>query len=80
MANKIEIRQRDTGILPGQFYTHFEPDDVRQHLTAHGMRAFAEGFGIYLPEIWAPRETPFYHDPMSSWEISQRLITRRIRR
>jgi hypothetical protein len=63
MASKIEIRQRDTGILLGHFYAHLEPDDVRQHLTAHGMRAFAEGFGIYLPEINDPHETPFYHRP-----------------
>ena len=65
MASKIEIRQRPTGTLLGYFYTPLEPDDVRQHLTAQGMRAFAEDFGIYIPEINEPYETPFYHRPDS---------------
>jgi hypothetical protein len=63
MASQIEIRQRDTGTLLGYFYTPFEPDDVRQHLTAQGMRVFAEDFRIYVPEINDPHETPFYHQP-----------------
>jgi hypothetical protein len=63
MASQIDIRQRNTGTLLGHFYTHLEPDDVRQHLAAHGMDAFAEDFGIYIPEINDPHETPFYHRP-----------------
>jgi len=63
MASKIEIRQRDDGTLLGYFYTPLEPDDVRQRLTAQGMRAFAENFGIYIPEINDPHETPFYDRP-----------------
>ena len=51
MASKIEIRQGDSGTLLGYFYTHLEPDDVRQLLTARGLRAFAEGVGLYIPEI-----------------------------
>src|SRR5687768_5801939 len=60
MASKIEIKQRETGTLLGYFYTPLEPDDIRQQLTAQGMRAFAEDVGIYLPEINDPHETPFY--------------------
>jgi hypothetical protein len=65
MASKIEIRERDTGTLLGHFYAHLDPDEVRQHLTAHGMRAFAEGegLGIYIPEINDPHETPIYYRP-----------------
>ena len=63
MASKIEIRQRNTGTLLGHFYAHLEPDDVRQHLAAHGMGAFGEDFGIYIPEINDRHETPFYHQP-----------------
>jgi hypothetical protein len=63
MASKIDIRQREAGTLLGHFYTHLEPDDVRQLFAAHGMGAFAEGVGIYIPEINDPRETPFYHQP-----------------
>jgi hypothetical protein len=63
MASKIEIRQRDTGTLLGHFYAHLEPDDIRQRLTAHGMSAFAEDLGIYIPEINDPHATPFYHRP-----------------
>jgi hypothetical protein len=63
MASKIEIRQRDTGTLLGHFYAHLEPDDIRQHLTAHGMSAFVEDLGIYIPEINDPHATPFYHRP-----------------
>jgi hypothetical protein len=65
MASQIEIRQRATGTLLGYFYADLEPDDVRQHLTAQGMRAFAEDFGIYIPEINDPQETPFYDRPDS---------------
>jgi hypothetical protein len=63
MASKIDIRQRDDGTLLGCFYTHLEPDDVRQRLTAQGMRAFTEDVGIYIPEINDPQETPFYDRP-----------------
>jgi hypothetical protein len=63
MASKIEIRQRETGTLLGYFYTPLEPDDVRQQLTAQGLRAFAEGIGIYIPELNDPHETPFYDRP-----------------
>jgi hypothetical protein len=63
MASQIEIRHRDTGTLLGYFYTHLEPDEVRQHLAAHGMHAFAEDCGIYIPEINDPHETPFYDRP-----------------
>jgi hypothetical protein len=62
MASKIDIRQQDTGTLLGYFYTHLEPHDIRQRLTAHGMRAF-EDVGIYIPEINDPHETPFYDRP-----------------
>jgi hypothetical protein len=65
MARKIDIRQRHSGALLGYFYTPLEPDDVRQHLTVHGLRAFTEDFGIYIPEINNPQETPFYHRPDS---------------
>jgi len=63
MASKLEIRQRETGTLLGYLYTHLEPDDVRQRLTAHGMRAFTEDVGIDIPEINDPHETPFYDRP-----------------
>jgi hypothetical protein len=63
MASKIEIRQRETGTLLGYFYTPLEPDEVRQQLTAQGLRAFAEGIGIYIPELNDPHETPFYDRP-----------------
>jgi hypothetical protein len=63
MASKIDIRHRESGTLLGSFYTPLEPDDVRQHLTAQGMQAFAEDFGIYIPEINDPHETPFYDRP-----------------
>ena len=63
MASKIEIRQRDVGTLLGYFYTYLEPDDVRQRLTAQGMRALTEDVGIYIPEINDPHETPFYDRP-----------------
>jgi hypothetical protein len=63
MASKIEIRQRDNGTLLGYFYTHLEPDDVRQLLTARGLRALAEDVGLYIPEINDPQETPFYDRP-----------------
>jgi hypothetical protein len=63
MASKVDIRQRDTGTLLGYVYTPLEPDDVRQQLTAQGLHAFAEAVGIYIPEINAPQETPFYDRP-----------------
>jgi hypothetical protein len=63
MASKIEIWQRATGTLLGYFYAALEPDAVQQHLAAEGMQAFAEDFGIYIPEINDPHETPFYHRP-----------------
>ena len=63
MASQIDMRQRETGALLGHFYAALEPDEVRQHLTAHGMRAFAEDLGIYIPEINDPHATPFYHRP-----------------
>jgi hypothetical protein len=63
MAGKIEIKQRETGTLLGYFYTPLEPDEVRQQLTTHGMRAFTEGIGIYIPELNDPHETPFYDRP-----------------
>ncbi len=63
MASKIEIRQRETGTLLGYFYTHLEPDEVRQRLTARGLRAFAEDVGLYIPEINDPQETPFDDRP-----------------
>jgi hypothetical protein len=63
MASKIEIRQRETGTLLGYFYAHLDPDDMRQHLTTHGMGTFAEELGIYIPEINDPHETLFYHRP-----------------
>jgi hypothetical protein len=63
MASKIEIRQGEDGTLLGYFYTHLEPDEVRQRLTARSLRAFAEGVGLYLPEINDPQETPFYDRP-----------------
>jgi hypothetical protein len=63
MASKIGIRQRDTGTLLGYFYTHLEPNDVRQQLTAQGLRVFAEDVGLYIPEINDPHETPFYDRP-----------------
>jgi hypothetical protein len=63
MASKIEIRQGEDGTLLGYFYTHLEPDEVRQRLTAWSLRAFAEGVGLYLPEINDPQETPFYDRP-----------------
>ncbi len=63
MASKIEIRQRQTGTLLGYFYTQLEPDHIRQHLTAHGLRAFAEDVGLYIPELNDPQETPFYQRP-----------------
>jgi hypothetical protein len=63
MASKIEIRQCDDGPLLGYFYTHLEPDDVRQLLTARGLQAFAEGVGLYIPEINDLQETPFYDRP-----------------
>jgi hypothetical protein len=63
MASKSEIRRCDDGTLLGYFYTHLEPDDVRQRLTAWGLRAFAEDVGLYIPEINDPQETPFYDRP-----------------
>jgi hypothetical protein len=63
MASKIDIRQRETRTLLGSFYTHLEPDDVRQRLTAQGIRALMENVGIYIPEINDPDETPFYDRP-----------------
>jgi hypothetical protein len=60
MASKINIRQRDSDTLLGSFDTLLEPDDVRQHLTAQGMHAFVEDFGIDILEINDPHETPFY--------------------
>ena len=63
MASKMTIRHRDRGTLLGSFYTLLEPDDVRQHLTAQGMHAFAEDCGISIPEINDPHETPFDDRP-----------------
>jgi hypothetical protein len=63
MASKIEIRHGDSGTLLGYFYTHLEPDDVRQRLTARGLRAFAADVGLYIPEINDPQATPFYDRP-----------------
>ena len=63
MASTIEIRPRETGTLLGHFYAQLDPDDVRQHLTAHGMEAFAEDLGFFIPEINDPHETAFYHRP-----------------
>ena len=42
MASQIDMRPRETGALLGHFYAALEPDEVRQHLTAQGMRAFVE--------------------------------------
>jgi hypothetical protein len=44
-------------------YAALEPDEVRHHRTARGMRAFAEDLGIYLPERNDPHETPFHDRP-----------------
>ena len=44
-------------------YAALEPDEVRHHRTARGMRAFAEDLGIYLPEMNDPHETPFHDRP-----------------
>jgi hypothetical protein len=63
MASKIEIRQRETGTLLGDFYTHLAPDAVRQQLTARGMHAFAEDLGVFIPEINDPHATLFYNRP-----------------
>jgi len=63
MASQIDIRQRETGALLGHFYAAFEPDEVRQLLTAHGMRVFAEDLGIYIPEINDPHKTLFHDRP-----------------
>jgi hypothetical protein len=63
MARQIDIRPRETGAFLGQFYAALEPDEVRQHLTAQGMRAFAEDVGIYSPEMNDPHETPFHDRP-----------------
>ena len=63
MASKIEIRPRQTGALLGYFYTHLEPDDVRQLLTAQGLQAFAADVGLYIPELNDPHEAPFYDRP-----------------
>ena len=63
MASKIEIRQGEDGTLLGSFDTHLEPGAVRQRLTAPGLRAFAEGVGLYLPEVNDPQATPFYDRP-----------------
>lgn len=61
MASKVAIRERETGTLLGYVYTAFDPDASRQHLVAEGMQAFAENFGLSIPEINDPQETPFYH-------------------
>jgi hypothetical protein len=63
MARQIDMRPRETGALLGHFYAALEPDEVRQHLTAHGMRAFAEDLGISIPEMNDPHETPFHARP-----------------
>jgi hypothetical protein len=63
MASKIEIRQRETGTVLGYFYAHLDPDAVRQQLTAHGMGAFAEDLGFFIPEINDPHEIAFYDRP-----------------
>jgi hypothetical protein len=63
MASQIDIRQRETGALLGHFYAALEPDEVRQLLTAHGMRAFAEDLGISIPEMNDPHPTPFHDRP-----------------
>ena len=63
MASQIESRQCDDGTLLGYFYAALEPDDVQQHIAAEGLLAFAEDFGIYIPEINDPHEMPFYHRP-----------------
>jgi hypothetical protein len=63
MASQIEIRQRETGTLLGHFYAALEPDEVRQLLTAQGMRVFAEDLGISIPEMNDPHETPFHGRP-----------------
>jgi hypothetical protein len=84
MASQIDIRQRETGALLGHVYAALEPDEVRQHLTAHGMRAFAEDLGIYIPEMNDPHETPFHDRPdvmvgdISSFEdaASQTILAR----
>jgi hypothetical protein len=44
-------------------YAALEPDEVRHHRTARGMRAFAEDLGIYLPERNDPHETPCHDRP-----------------
>jgi hypothetical protein len=64
-------RRGDAGTLLGYFYTHLEPDDVRQLLTARGLRAFADGVGLYIPEINDPQAMPFYDRP----EITVGAIT-----
>jgi hypothetical protein len=63
MASQIDMRQRETGALLGHFYAALEPDEVRQLLTAHGMRAFAEDLGISIPEMNDPHQTPFHDRP-----------------
>jgi hypothetical protein len=63
MASKIEIRQGDAETLLGYFYTHLEPEDVRQRLTARGLRAFAEDVGLYIPDFNDPPVTAFYDRP-----------------
>jgi hypothetical protein len=63
MASQIAMRPRETGALLGHVYAALEPDEVRQHLTAHGMRAFVEDFGISIPEMHDPHGTPFHARP-----------------
>ena len=63
MASKVEIRHRDDGALLGYFYTHLDPQDLRRHVAAHGMQAFAEDLGIFIPEINDPYATPVYDRP-----------------
>ena len=64
MASKIEIRQRDPrGTLLGFFYTRLEPEEVRQSLTSHGIRALADEAGIYIPELNDAHRLPFHSRP-----------------
>jgi hypothetical protein len=57
------MRPRETGAFLGYLYAALEPDEVRHHRTARGMRAFAEDVGIYSLERNDPHETPFHDRP-----------------
>jgi hypothetical protein len=73
MASQIDMRQRETGALLGHFYAALEPDEVRQHLTAHGMRAFEEGPSTSAAMTWARRRVG---KGLYPWPFKQRLWPR----